>query len=176
MKEKGGFAFISTVKLHFSLVFWVRNAWKMWFSRYRSKIKHFSLVSNPKYAGKVNFTVSKNKPTHFLHLCGNPSKKIVIYLWFEVIPLLRHIDNSTIFSNLKALCVTQQFICLAWWNNGKLVNINRFSNFSFSETRLNEFSSLGIHSVRNNTSEFRNYFHHNYFLLHFSQNSKLTGV
>ena len=80
MKEKGGFAFISTVKLHFSLVFWVRNAWKMWFSRYRSKIKHFSLVSNPKYAGKVNFTVSKNKPTHFLHLCGNPSKKIVIYL------------------------------------------------------------------------------------------------
>jgi len=54
VKEKGGFAFISTVKLH------------------------FSLVSNPKYAGKVNFTVSKNKPTHFLHLCGNPSKKIVI--------------------------------------------------------------------------------------------------
>ena len=26
VKEKGGFAFISTVKLHFSLVFWVRNA------------------------------------------------------------------------------------------------------------------------------------------------------
>ena len=24
------------------------------------------------------FTVLKNKPTHFLHLCGNPSKKIVI--------------------------------------------------------------------------------------------------
>ena len=83
MKEKGGFAFISTVKLHFSLVFWVRNAWKMWFSRYRSKIKHFSLVSNPKYAGKVNFTVSKNKPTHFLHLCGNPSKKIVIVELFS---------------------------------------------------------------------------------------------
>ena len=91
VKEKGGFAFISTVKLHFSLVFWVRNAWKMWFSRYRSKIKHFSLVSNPKYAGKVNFTVSKNKPTHFLHLCGNPSKKIVISLWKNVICTYLHL-------------------------------------------------------------------------------------
>ena len=78
VKEMGGFAF-RNCEIHFSLVFWVRNAWKMWFSRYRSKIKHFSLVSNPKYAGKVNFTVSKNKPTHFLHLCGNPSKKIVIF-------------------------------------------------------------------------------------------------
>ena len=87
--EWNGWLFVSTMNFDFSLVFWLRNSWKtwknMWFSHFaslRSKIIHFfhvfHLFLSQNTREKSKFIVSKYIATHFLHLCGNPSKKIVI--------------------------------------------------------------------------------------------------
>ena len=52
VKEMGGFAF-RNCEIHFSLVFWVRNKWKMFDFQAVARKSHFSRVSNPKYKGKV---------------------------------------------------------------------------------------------------------------------------
>ena len=59
VKEMGGFVF-RNCEIHFSRVFWVWNKWKMFDFRAVARKSHFSRVSNPKYKGKMNFTVETN--------------------------------------------------------------------------------------------------------------------
>ena len=52
VKEKGEFAFISLVKLHFSLIFWVRNAWKIWYEIFFSILAAVAILELPNLSDK----------------------------------------------------------------------------------------------------------------------------